>query len=738
MTRPRLAVAFATLLALAAAAHAADPISIRAGRFELRLNVDAAGHLVQTDLGLAGGPDDKHPAPFHPAGGDGYVFEPAVLATHADGNTSTDLVVDGLGRTTNPGTLEPTRIDVDVTARNARYDSTQLVIGDPDITETRVYLKDPNYPFFATLVFRAFADEAVIQQWAEIHHAEPGPVAVARFASSAPVVRGRDVYLTHFVGKWADEMNMVEERLTPGTKVLDSKLGVRADYFQSSSFVLSLDGPAKETTGEVLAGQLAWSGSFQFAFENADGTLRALCGMNPYDSTYRLPPGQTLRTPAMTWAWSDAGKGDASRHVHRWARRHVLRHGAATRPVLLNNWEATGFKFDEAKLVALFDGAKAVGAETFLLDDGWFGNAHPRNADNAGLGDWQPNATKLPHGIAYLADQAERRGVRFGIWVEPEMVNPKSDLFEHHPDWVVRQPGRKLDLSRNQLVLDLTRPAVRDFVFHTVDDLLRANPGVTYVKWDCNRYITQPGSPYLPPADQQNLWVDYVTHLYDVMARVSAGHPAVQMMACSGGGGWVDYGVLRYFDSFWPSDNTDPVARVRIQYGYSHLFPAAAMCDHVTHMGHRPLKFAFDVASSGCLGMDLDVAKLSPADRALAAAAVATYKSIRDVVLGGDLYRLESPYDGPRTSLAYVSPDRARAVLFVYQLKGADPTPLVLQGLDPGRRYAVRELNVPAGAKSRLDVDGQTVDGQSLLSRGLTPPTRAAVDSTVVELTAAR
>jgi alpha-galactosidase len=709
MIRPFLVALLALAwLALTLTASAADPISIRAGRFELRLNVDGGGHLVQSHLGLAGGPDDKHPAPFHPAGGDGYVWEPALLATHADGNTSTDLAV--VGHSAKP-------------------------VAD-DVTETRVDLKDPNYRFLVTLVFRAFADEGVIQQWAEVRHAEPGPVALVRFASSSPEIRGRDVRLTHFYGAWADEMNLVEEPLTPGTKVIDSHLGTRADYFANPSFILSMDGPAKETTGEVLAGQLAWSGNFRLAFENGDGHLRAICGVDPFESAYRLPANQTFTTPAMVWAWSDAGKGDVSRNVHRWARRHVLRNGAATRPVLLNNWESTFFKFDEAKLVSLFDGARAVGAETFLLDDGWFGNKHPRDTDHAGLGDWQPNARKLPHGIGYLTEQSQRRGVRFGIWVEPEMVNPRSDLFEQHPDWAIQQPGRKMDLSRNQLVLDLTRPAVRDFVFHTVDDLLTANPDVAYVKWDCNRYITQPGSTYLPAADQQNLFVDYVTNLYDVMAHVSAKHPNVQMMACSGGGGRVDYGVLRYFDSFWPSDNTDPVDRVRIQYGYSHLFPAAALCDHVTHMGNRPLKFAFDVASSGCLGMDLDIAKLSPADRAFAAVAVASYKSFRDVVLGGDLYRLESPYDGPRTSLMYVSPDRSRAVLFVYQLRDAAPTPLALQGLDPARRYVVRERNLLAGTHSRLDVDGQAIDGHALLSHGLTPSTHAAMESDVIDVLA--
>jgi alpha-galactosidase len=288
-------------------------------------------------------------------------------------------------------------------------------------------------------------------------------------------------------------------------------------------------------------------------------------------------------------------------------------------------------------------------------------------------------------------------------------------------------------------VLDLTRPEVREFVFHTVDDLLTQNPGVSYIKWDCNRYITQPGSTYLKPEDQQNLFIDYVNALYDVMARVSKNHPNVQMMACAGGGGRVDYGVLRYFDGFWPSDNTDPLARVKIQWGYSQFFPAAATCDHVTRKGNRPIKFAFDVAMSGCLGLDVDVSKYSDDERRFAAAATATYNTFRDVVLGGDLYRLESPYDGDRASLMYVTPDRSRAVMFVYQTKssgGGSIAAVLPKGLDLKRRYHVRELNLPAGDASKLAANDHTIDGVALMKSGLVPSCSMAFDSAVIELKA--
>ena len=352
---------------------------------------------------------------FHPQWGDGFFNEPALQATHADGNTSTDLMV--------------VRHESD-----AEGDGVRL---------TRIELKDPAYPFFVTLCFKAYSGYDVIEQWTEIRHEEAGAVQLYRFASSSPLFNGGDLFLTQFTGDWANEMNPSTELLAQGIKVLDSKIAVRAHQFRNPSFVLSRGGPAQENAGEIWLGSLAWPGSFQFAFDNNGKNIRALCGMNPFASQYQLEPGRTFTTPAMVWAYGGAGIGTASRNLHRWARECVLRDGNQPRAVLLNNWEATGMNFDENKLVSLFDGAKAVGADLFLLDDGWFGVKHPRNSDNAGLGDWTVNPAKLPHGISYLCEKAKARGLRFGIWLEPEMVNPKSELFERHPDWAIQQPHRK-------------------------------------------------------------------------------------------------------------------------------------------------------------------------------------------------------------------------------------------------------------------------------------------------------
>ena len=645
---------------------------------------------------------------FYPQAGNGFVLEPAVQAVHVDGNTSTDLV----------------------------YVSHETNAVDDNVAHTRVSLRDGHYPFFVTLHLRAYRREDVIEQWAEIRHDEEAPVTLSRFASSSPVLKADAYWLTQLQGNYMREAGLVEERLTPGLKILDSKLGVRAHQMRNPSFLLSMEGPAREESGEVYGGTLAWSGSFQLAFEvDWTGRLRALAGINPFGSQYRLARGKAFKTPAVLWTWSGEGKGRVSRNFHRWARKYGIRDGGRPRPVLLNNWEATRMDFDEQKVVALFDGARELGAELFLLDDGWFGNKHPRDNDRAGLGDWQVNRRKLPRGLSHLADEAKKRGLAFGIWLEPEMVNPLSELYEKHPDWAIKQPNREPLFGRNQLVLDLTRPEVREFAWKVIDDTLRPNPGITYLKWDANRYVTQPGSSWLGRGEQQHLLIEYQWALYDVMERMAKQHPNVLAMVCAGGSGRVDYGALRYFHSFWPSDNTDPLQRVYIQWGFGHFFPAAAVSAHVTDMGHRPVKFATDVALSGAFGVDRDVQRMTPEERKTVAAATKLYKErLRDVVLRGDLYRLESPYERPRAALSYVSEDRTRAVLFVYQLGESAFGPIKPRGLDPSKRYRVREVNLPEGVGSRLALHEKILDGATLMEEGLTSPLRRALESAVVEL----
>lgn len=671
--------------------------------FTLRFEVGYDGRIYQRALG---GPDEKleRDDEAYPQSGDGYVWEPALQVVHADGNTSTELKFAGISRTNRNDGCEKVRIN----------------------------LRDTAYDFDVALCFQTHRQSGVIEQWTEIVHHEPGLVTLQKMASTSLRI-GKNAYLTHFFGDWAKEMmHPITEKLTLGTKSLDSKLGVRATQYQSTSFLLSLDGPPEEDRGRTLIGSLAWSGNFQCEFDDYGRGVRAVCGINPQAMAYQLPAGQVFVTPRMIWAWSTNGVGDASRKLHAWARDFGLRDGHQLRPVLLNNWEATGFDFDFQRIAGLFGPAAEAGTELFLLDDGWFGNKYPRINDGAGLGDWQPNHQRLPQGLEPLAAKATNQGLRFGIWVEPEMVNPKSELFEHHPDWIIRQPKRDLDFWRNQLVLDLARPEVQDFEWESIQSVLGV-PGVSFVKWDCNRHASQPGSSWLPSSRQGELWIDYVHALYGLMAKTAAKYPGTEMMLCSGGGGRADYGALPYFHEFWPTDNTDPVNRVCIQWNYSYFFPANAMAAHVTRAGKRPMHFACCVAMSECFGMDLDLAKLSPEDKSILTGAIRAYKQIREVVQWGELYRLEDPNSNDRGALNYVSTDHFRAVLFVFQMRNHSRSPVRPEGIDPDKVYLIHELN-PAPGRKRLEQDGEVISGANLLRDGIVPSCSNAIEACVIEL----
>lgn len=681
-------------------------ISVKGRSLALEFLVGDDGRLYQRSLGgVSIDGKQARPDEAYPQGGDGYVFEPALQVIHADGNRSTSLA----------------------------YISHSQEQVSPDIQETSILLRDTVYPLDVTLHFRLHTSLDLIEQWVSIQNNESGPITLERMASSSLIFNPNNLSLTHFYGDWYDEMNPYTERLTPGTKVIDSKLGVRAHQFRNPSFYLSLDDQVSETQGRVMGGTLAWSGNFRIAFDHDGKRVHALCGVNPYESAYELKPGETFVTPTMLWVWSDRGLGEMSRKLHSWARDFGIRDGHTPRATLLNNWEATGFDFDFNRIVDLYDPAVEAGVELFLLDDGWFGNKYPRVNDQAGLGDWKPNRLRLPNGLEPLAKEAIKRGLRFGIWLEPEMVNPKSELYEQHPDWVIHQPGRPLDLQRHQLILDITRPEVQDFEWKTIQSILGV-PGVSYAKWDANRYITQPGSPYLPPDRQTHLWIDYTHKLYELMAKTAETYPDVELMLCSGGGGRVDYGALKYFHEFWPSDNTDALRRVSMQWDYSYFFPPISICSHVTHTGNRPMHFATAVAMSARFGMDLDLANLSEEQLAVCKGAIEGYKQIRDIVHLGDLYRVEDPRDGTRGVINYVSQDRTRAVVFVFQLQNPVVGPVMPRGLDPDRRYVIHEVN-PAPGRAPIEQQGKTLFGRQIMTQGLLPSCKASLEACVIALT---
>lgn len=694
----------------------AQNINIRTNHISLLYGVNKNGRLVQQYLGQ----------PIQPAGADtsarqnqeAYVtagmeslLDPAIRMVHNDGNPSLEL-------------------------KYVSHTSTQP---SNDITATAITLKDPVYPVTVTLHFEAYLKEDVIKAWTEIKHNEKKPVRLTAYASSMLHFKAHKYWLTQFHGDWAKEVDMQEQYLTTGMKILDSKLGVRANMLQSPMFLLALNQPAEEENGEVLAGTLAWTGNFKFGFEvDEHNNLHINAGINPYASDYTLKPGEVFTTPAFIFTLSATGKGQASRNFHHWALDYGILDGHTPRLTLLNNWEATGMDFNEQRLTSLFGGAKKLGVDLFLLDDGWFANKFPRNADNAGLGDWEPNTSKLPHGLGYLVKEAQKQDIKFGIWLEPEMVNPKSELYTKHPDWVLRLPNRPENYYRHQMVLDLTNPAVQDFVYGVVDKTLSENPGIAYIKWDCNRMLTNTYSPYLKE-QQSHLFIDYVRSLYKVLDRVRAKYPHLPIMLCSGGGGRTDYGALKYFTEFWPSDNTDGLERIYIQYGYSHFFPANTISAHVTNWGGQSLKFRTDVAMMDKLGYDIKVDDFTEKELQFSHDAVATYSRIRDIVWYGNLYRLVSPYKENRAVFQYTSNDQRQTILFNYLMnigKNDAFAPVKLRGLDPHKNYHIREINLFPGTRSGFHFDS-SYSGDFLMKEGLQLVRSAkSLTSNILEITA--
>jgi alpha-galactosidase len=698
-------------------AQTTRPIVISSKNTQLVFSVGANKRLYQNYLGKLNA-DKAAPKPYnieaYATGGMDFEFEPAIRIVHADGNPSLEL-------------------------KYQSHNSRPLANGT---TQTDILLKDEVYPITVTLHFVAYPEQDVIKTWTDIQNNGSKTVTLTNYASSMLHFNAANYWLTQFHGDWAKEMGMQEHELTSGSKVIDSRLGTRTSKFQSPNFMLSTGPqPAGENTGELIAGSLSWTGNFRFLFEiDNKNQLHVLAGINNYASEYHLQAGKIFTTPEFTFTYSNTGKGQASRNLHAWARKYAVLDGEKSRLTLLNNWEATGMKFDQGKLVALFDDAKKLGVDLFLLDDGWFGNKYPRDNDKTSLGDWQADRKKLPDGVPYLVQEATKKDLKFGIWIEPEMVNPKSELYEKHPDWVLKLPNRAESYQRNQLVLDLTNPKVQDFVFKIVDDLFTQNPALAYIKWDCNRTMTNAYSAYLKN-NQSHLYIDYTRGFYKVMERIRAKYPHVPIMLCSGGGGRADYGALKYFTEFWPSDNTDGMERIFIQWGYSYFFPANTISAHVTDWGTQSIKFRTDVAMMDKLGYDINVAELTEAEQNFSKAAVANYKRLSDIIWFGNLYRLASPYEGNRAVLMYVDPAKKRSVLFSYILQNRyrENFELVkLQGLDASKNYRVKEVNLMPGAKSALACHNKVFTGGYLMDVGIqvsnTTSKNSAFTSAVLEI----
>lgn len=576
-----------------------------------------------------------------------------------------------------------------------RFESAELIESEPP--ELRVNLRDTAYPFRVTLLYRAHEAYDLIERWVTASNDGDAPITIERIWSAQWHLPPGDGYrLTHLTGRHMDEMHLRREPLVQGIKLLESRR-ITTSHHHSPWFAVDR-GCADEDQGEVWFGVLAWSGNWKLSAEVTDFlSTRVSLGLNDWDFAWRLGPGESFTTPGSYAGYTAEGFGAASRRLHDLVRDTLLPHGSTIHKVLYNSWEATEFAVDAPSQIALAELAAEMGVELFVMDDGWF---HGRDDDTAGLGDWWPDARKFPDGMAPLIERVNSLGMDFGLWIEPEMVNPDSELYRAHPDWVLHFPGRQRTTGRNQLILNFARPDVQEYIIGQIDRLLGEH-NIAFIKWDMNRSVSEPGWP-AAPGDPREIWVRYVQGLYRVWGTLRARHPHVIWQSCSGGGGRADLGILRLADQIWASDNTEPTARLAIQEGFSQIFPANAMEAWVTDMGagYLPLAFRFHVSMCGSLGVGGHLARWSVERRAEAAQLIAQYKEIRDVVQLGDLYRLRSPQEHPFSAVQYVGKDRSEGVLFVFRTHLPPPAqlpPLYLRGLDPAARYEVE--GVP-GARS--------------------------------------
>ncbi len=637
--------------------------------------------------------------------------EAALSVTHADGNRTTDVAVTGVSKST-----------------------------DADGGEvTTVAMKDRYYPLEVNVNYRTYPGDEVIETWVDVKNGEKGTVTLNRFMSGYLPVRYGDVWMSSLYGTWADETNLTEEPLTHGVKMIKNKDGLRNSHTSHSEVMLSLDGKPRENTGRVIGAALCYPGNYKLFVDTDDGNYHHLfAGINEENSEYHLKKGESFTTPELALTYSDEGLGGVSRNFHRWGRAHRLHAGDKERKILLNSWEGVYFDINEPVMAGMMEDIASMGGELFVMDDGWFGDKYPRDVDNSSLGDWVVDTKKLPNGINGLLEEAKKNGIKFGIWIEPEMTNTVSELYEKHPEYIVKAPNREVVKGRGgtQLVLDLANPKVQDLVFEVVDTLMTKYPAIDYIKWDANAPVMEHGSQYLTADNQSHLYIDYHKGLEKTLDRIRAAHPDVTIQACASGGGRANWGFLPWFDEFWVSDNNDALQRVYMQWGTSYFYPAIAMASHISaspnHQTFRriPVKFRADVAMSGRLGLEMQPRNMSDEDKAVCRQAIADYKTIRPIVQFGDLYRLQSPYDKKGVaSLMYVTPAKDDAVFYWWKLDtfmGQQLPRIPMAGLDPDKTYRVHELN--RIDNEPLPFEGKTFTGRYLMSNGLEMPLTYKVD----------
>ena len=582
-----------------------------------------------------------------------------------------------------------------------------------DEAETlEITLKDADLDLEVVLFYTAFEKENAITRSVRVQNQGKEDLRIEKILSACLDMDNENFSMLSLHGTWARERHIQTGELHYGKQVISSARGESSH--QEHPFIALVTNGTEQENGKVYAMHFVYSGNFMAETELCQfDNLRMTMGINPEEFSWLLTPGEEFQAPEVVMVYSGNGLGAMTRSYHDFYRNHLIRSKFKyeKRPILINNWEATYFDFNTDKLLAIARQAKECGIEMLVMDDGWFGK---RNFDNCSLGDWKVNEKKITGGLKHLVDEVNKIGLQFGIWFEPEMISPDSDLYRAHPDWAIQIAGREATQSRNQYVLDLSRPEVRDYAYECVASILRS-ANIAYVKWDMNRQLSDLGSSYLPKERQQELFHRYVLGVYELQERLVTEFPDLLLENCSGGGARFDPGMLYYSPQIWCSDNTDAVERLMIQEGSALIYPLSVIGAHVSDCPNHsvgrvtPFETRGHVALAGTFGYELDITKIPEEDRVLIPEQTVTYNKYRHLIQQGEYYRIASYRENHKYDCWALSSQDKKEVLVTYvQVLGVPNShsrKVFLRGFDPKTTY-------------RLEGTEETYTGEMLMKGG--------------------
>ena len=573
--------------------------------------------------------------------------------------------------------------------------------------------KDSILDLEVELLYSVFEKEDIITRSVRVINHSADPIYLTKVYSACVDMDDRDYEWLTLHGSWARERQIERKKLGYGKQSVGSVRGESSH--QEHPFIVWMDPDTTQTQGDVYAMHFVYSGNFQAQIEKSQfESIRVTMGINAEDFCWKLKQGECFTAPEVVLTFSSEGMGNMTRNLHDFYRDHMIRskYTHMKRPILINNWEATYFDFNTEKLLSIAKRASELGIEMLVMDDGWFGH---RNDDSTSLGDWFVNEEKITGGLKYLVDEVNKLGLKFGIWMEPEMISPDSKLYEQHPDWAIAVPGRTATLSRNQYVLDLSRKEVRDYVYDMISNILHS-ANIEYVKWDMNRQLSDMGSYELPADRQGELYHRYVLGVYELQERLITEFPDLLLENCSGGGARFDPGMLYYSPQIWCSDDTDAVERLKIQEGTALMYPLSAMGAHISvcpnHTVGRntPFETRGNVALAGTFGYELDITKIPQEDQEMIPQQVQMYHKYNDLVREGDYYRIASYRENHEFDCYLVAAkDKKEALVTFVQVIGRPnyhSRCIRLQGLDPAMNY-------------RMEGTDQVYGGDLLMNAGL-------------------